>query len=201
MWVWPLSSSLLSLLCRLPSGVCHSPFTVPYSLYKLNHVNHGFLKITSSSLSGTFQSLSCCFSLFFSPHDVMFWYCLTIVSLLTYLFCGYACLPECVSVHHLHEVPTMARRGQHIPWDPSCGCLWTSLWVLGIESRVSGRAAFSPSLQPHLIIADWMHILCINHPRECRLFLCGYVCFVFSQGLFLLLLTIMLLETSGTTLT
>ena len=37
---------------------------------------------------------------------------------LTYFYV-YVCVPECMYVHHIHEVPVEARRGCLIPWGGS----------------------------------------------------------------------------------
>ena len=41
-----------------------------------------------------------------------------------------------------------------------CRWLWTTIWLLGIEPRTSGRSASEPSLQPHF----WMFLTL----RKCR---------------------------------
>ena len=46
----------------------------------------------------------------------------------TNIHTGMDVLPACVSVYHMHVVPTELRRWCQIPWDWSTGQLWSTMW-------------------------------------------------------------------------
>ena len=56
------------------------------------------------------------------------------------------CVCVCVCAHHMHAVPTEARRGHQIPWNWCYWLLYSVLWALGFKPR-SSTGTMEPALR------------------------------------------------------
>lgn len=59
-------------------------------------------------------------------------------------------LPECIFVHHMHEVPSEAKEAVRSFWNRGFRQLLTTMWVLGLKPRSCGKAARLITAEPSL---------------------------------------------------
>jgi hypothetical protein len=77
-----------------------------------------------------------------------------------FYFYVHECLPAGIFVHHIHAVPTEARR-LWVPWDKTYRRLWATMWVMGVETRPQERQLVVINTEPPFLWVLFFVVVCL----------------------------------------